>query len=189
MPNLSYLALSEGFDGPCQMGGGCLPCVQAIELIGRLFQTFAACRADTGRSEQLNLAFESLRASLRRQLLLDEELLLPTLFQALSGHHTGGGPSDIGRALFEHVRADHAGCLALLAQLEQPAPDDESLGCGQWRNSVVAVLQAYVLPHLCEITTLFPHLAAAGVDVPALHQRMAERQLELSRQGQTSPAT
>lgn len=181
-PELPALSNGHDFSGPLETPS--LSCARAHGLIERLFQTHAAQLADGSSPAQREQSLTWLRASLLRQLQLHEEILLPGLLQAITSHRRGDGPSARDRALFEHVQADHAGCLALLDELP-PSPSGAAAAIrGPGRESVVAVLEAYVLPHLSEIAELCTRLAAAGIDTRAVRLRMAQRRLELGEPGQ-----
>ena len=177
-------ALSNGHDVSDPLETPSLSCARAHGLIGRLFQTHAAQLSDGSSPAQREQSLTWLRASLLRQLQLHEEILLPGLLQAITSHRRGDGPSARDRALFEHVQADHAGCLALLDELPPSPPSAPAARSGPGRESVVAVLEAYVLPHLSEIAELCTRLAAAGIDTRAVGLRMAQRRLELGEPGQ-----
>ena len=149
-------------------------------VLAGLFQAYIALVGAGVQGMQLEPALDALRAGLRLQLQIDEEILLPLLLQISAGKWSAGAAGDLDRALFEHVRADHAGCLALLDWLEQTMPADAQHPLQEpSREAIVAVLAAYVLPHLREVITLCPRLAAAGVDTLDLQQRMAARHQQL----------
>ena len=156
-----------------------IACSHSHGVIGGLFQTYTALVSAGARGARLEPALDALRAGLRRQLQIDEEILLPLLLQVTAGRGWADGPGEVDRALFEHVRADHAGCLALLDWLEQSTQAEPHPMQEPSREAIVAVLAAYVLPHLREVITLCPRLAAAGVDTLDLQQRMAARHQQL----------
>ena len=186
-------------------------CSHTYAAVSTLFDAHAALLADAvtdadadASAARREHSLTLLRIGLRRQLQIDEEILLPVILQVITSRLHAGETGETGaadRALFEHVRADHAGCLALLDRLDQTPADlaDSSDGSvetsdhganhvpapGPTREAVMAVLAAYAMPHMQEVINLCPRLAAAGVDTRDLQRRMAERQLSLSEGGRS----
>ena len=181
-PDLAYCRASA-----CQMRDVAQTCAGAYMAMATLFEQHARLVAEAAGSATLSLSAQQLCASLRRQLQVDEEILLPALLQSITGQRAEAGVGAqelaIDRAAFEHVRADHAGCLALLERLEWFAPDPQHPDREDDRDATVAVLRAYALPHLQEQISLCPRLAAAGVDTRAMQHRMAARHRELAESG------
>lgn len=84
-------------------------------------------------------------------------------------------------ALIEHALNDHGGTRELMALLGRQLPGDAN------RDATVAVLRAYVIPHMDEEEQLiFPRLRLAGLDGVAVGRRMASYRAALLTGGAVS---
>jgi hypothetical protein len=96
----------------------------------------------------------------RLHFQLEEELLYPAARSVLHAD-----------ALVEHALCDHAGSRELIARLDASQPQDADF------DATVAVLAAYVVPHMEEEEReLFPRLRHSPLDLVPLGRRMVVRQ-------------
>jgi hypothetical protein len=99
-------------------------------------------------------------AACRLHFQLEEALLYPAARSVLHAD-----------ALVEHALCDHAGSRELIARLDGSQPNDADF------DATVAVLAAYVLPHMEEEEReLFPRLRHSPLDLVRLGRRMVMRQ-------------
>lgn len=96
-------------------------------------------------------------------LQIEEEIFYPRARAAL-------GPSE----QIEHALRDHGGSRDLIALLDEMEPGDADF------DATVAVLGAYVVPHIDEEQQdIFPLLLRAGLDTAALGRQMAQHRKAL----------
>lgn len=94
---------------------------------------------------------------------VEEDIFYPAVLNAC-------GP----KALPQQVLLDHAGTQELVARLERMHPSDTDY------DATVAVLNAYVTPHLAnERTMIYPLAVSAGVNTFALGHQIGQLQKKL----------
>ena len=91
---------------------------------------------------------------------IEEDLFYPAVSEAIGAE-----------AALAHSQKDRLGCRELIARLDEMEPGDADF------DATVAVLAAYVVPHMDEEQSeIFERVRQAGLDTLALGRRMAQRQ-------------
>lgn len=151
------------FDSPIppDAPGGILAQLRADHArVRALFHAFAMQGADE-EAERERLVDE-LCQELLLHAMLEQELFYPALRAAAEA------------SLLDDAELEHDSARELILQLETLFPGDD------YFDATVAVLAEEVAHHVArEETLLFPALARAGADVPALGERLRARRLQL----------
>jgi hemerythrin-like domain-containing protein len=139
-------------------------------VMRRLFRSYDHLASSGGDNEKKSETVGQICFKWCVHIQIEEELFYPAA-KVLTG---------VDEQLM-HALLDHAGSRELVAMLDEMEPGDANF------DSSVAVLAAYVLPHIDEEEeVIFPRLRELGMEMTLLGQAIAQRQIMLS--GNATPA-
>ena len=134
---------------------------EAIKHLFEDYERLVKRRADLERKAEVvgRLCF-----TLSLHFQIEEEIFYPAARAALGDE-----------AWIAHALDDHGGGKELIARLDEMEPGDADF------DATVAVLSAYIVPHMNEEQdAVFQKVQQAGLDTAALGRRMAQRQKALT---------
>ena len=131
--------------------------------IERLFHDYERLARRQGEHERKGELVGQLCFRLSIHIQIEEDIFYPAARAAI-------GPD----ATLDHALRDHGGAKELIARLDEMEPGDADY------DATVAVLSAYILPHMNEEQDdIFPKLRSAGLDTQVLGRKLALRQKAL----------
>jgi hemerythrin-like domain-containing protein len=133
------------------------------DAIRRLFQVYERLLSRGCGGELKAALVGRLCSGLSVHFQIEEDLFYPAVLDVIGAE-----------AALAHSKMDHLGCRELIARLDEMEPGDTDF------DATVAVLGAYVVPHMDEEQReIFERVRRAGLDTLALGRRMAQRQRAL----------
>ena len=144
--------------------------VDALDLLAhdhltieRLFHDYARLARRQGEHDRKGELASQLCFRISIHMQIEEDIFYPAARAAIGQDAT-----------LAHALRDHGGARELIARLDEMEPGDADY------DATVAVLSAYIVPHMGEEQDdIFPKLRSAALDTQALGRQLAERQKAL----------
>jgi hemerythrin superfamily protein len=133
------------------------------KMVRDLFKQFAALKKDEGETDEIAALVRKICQALTIHASIEEEIFYPAVRAAI----------DDGD-LMDEALVEHAGAMALVAQLEEMDPGDELF------DAKVTVLGEQIAHHVKEEEgEMFPKARKAKVDIAQLGAQMSKRKSAL----------